>query len=151
MSLFLIILSKVRHFFTYKDPILPHPRVPKGSYDFTLLKIPVLSSFINCVHGFFTQSNLKNVLIEYFKLRFSTSSAVGSAAGSNHVKMWTAERIVAILNVPALGLPFLFTTPLTDAIFCTVLVVHFHWGKSMFVTRSVKLSKYSKFIFFSKF
>ncbi len=64
-----------------------------------------------------------------FILRFSTSSVVESAAGSNHVKMWTAERIVAILNVPALGLPFLFTTPLTDAIFCTVLVVHFHWGK----------------------
>jgi hypothetical protein len=42
--------------------------------------------------------------------------------------MWTAERVVALLNFPAITVPFLYTTPLTDALFCTVLVVHFHWG-----------------------
>ena len=63
--------------------------------------------------------------------RFSTSNAVSSAVGSNHVKMWTMERVVAILNMPAILVPFLYTTPLTDAIFCTTLVVHFHWGKNI--------------------
>jgi hypothetical protein len=65
--------------------------------------------------------------------------------------MWTAERVVAILNLPALALPFLFTTPLTDAIFCTVLVVHFHWGKSEKFTLYVCVSqpKSIRYPFFS--
>jgi len=106
------------------------------------LRVTLLPCQVNCVFPFLSNFKfpfddnivmlnidfIQSYLIE-FTHRFSTSSVVGSAAGSNHVKMWTAERVVAILNIPALALPFVITTPLTDAIFCTVLVVHFHWGK----------------------
>ena len=32
------------------------------------------------------------------------------------------------LQVPAVILPFLHTTPITDAVFCTLAVLHSHWG-----------------------
>ena len=51
---------------------------------------------------------------------------------SDHVKLWTGEKVVSVLNFPAIGIPLLYTTPLTDAIFCTVLVLHFHWGEILF-------------------
>jgi hypothetical protein len=50
-------------------------------------------------------------------------------SSGDHVKMWTAEKAVSILNFPAIILPFIYTTPLTDAFFCTVLVLHWHWGE----------------------
>ena len=46
---------------------------------------------------------------------------VGSRAMSgNHVKIWSAEKAVSLAMVPAVILPFVWTTPLTDAIFCTL-------------------------------
>jgi len=30
--------------------------------------------------------------------------------------------------MPAVILPFLHTTPITDAVFCTLAVLHSHWG-----------------------
>ena len=67
--------------------------------------------------------------------RFSTSSAVRSSG--DHVPYWTAEKIVSVLNFPAIGIPLVYTTPLTDGIFCTVLVLHFYWGK---ILTTVKLT-----------
>ena len=48
-------------------------------------------------------------------------SAPGNRAmSSNHPQLWTAEKLVSLAMVPAIVLPFVWTTPLTDAIFCTL-------------------------------
>eukprot|EP00088_Acartia_fossae_P015518 TRINITY_DN18515_c0_g1_i1.p1 TRINITY_DN18515_c0_g1~~TRINITY_DN18515_c0_g1_i1.p1 ORF type:complete len:146 (-),score=22.87 TRINITY_DN18515_c0_g1_i1:114-551(-) len=60
------------------------------------------------------------------QLSFATSSVRPSSG--DHVKMWTAERVVSIAQVPAVILPFMFTNPVTDAMFCTLAVLHSHWG-----------------------
>ena len=38
---------------------------------------------------------------------------------SNHPKIWSAEKLVSLAMVPIVIVPFVWTTPLTDAIFCT--------------------------------
>jgi len=59
-------------------------------------------------------------------LTFATSQPKKSSG--DHVKMWSAERVVSAAQVPAVILPFLHTTPITDAVFCTLAVLHSHWG-----------------------
>ena len=56
------------------------------------------------------------------------TSAVQRMSGSDHVRLWTAERLVSLGQIPAFIGPLVVTTPLTDAIFCTALVLHSHWG-----------------------
>ena len=49
------------------------------------------------------------------------AQALGSRAmSSSHPKIWAAEKLVSLAMVPALIVPFVWTTPLTDAIFCTL-------------------------------
>ena len=60
------------------------------------------------------------------QLTFATSSV--RASSGDHVKMWSAERVVSMAQVPACILPFIVTTPMTDAMFCTLAVLHSHWG-----------------------
>ena len=67
---------------------------------------------------------------------FATSSVRPSSG--DHVKMWTAERAVSLAQVPACILPFMVTTPLTDAIFCTLAVLHSHWGIEALVVDYVR-------------
>ena len=57
-----------------------------------------------------------------------SSSRLGGGSG-DHVGMWTAERVVSALCIPGMLLPLAMTNPVTDAIFCTLLVVHSHWGE----------------------
>ena len=62
---------------------------------------------------------------------FSTcSSRAMSGAGSDHVKMWTLEKVVSFMQIPCFIVPFMLTNPVTDAVFCTLLVLHSHWGKT---------------------
>merc|ERR1719158_545671 len=56
-------------------------------------------------------------------LSFATSTARQSSG--DHVRMWTAEKIVSLAQVPAIIIPFLHTTPVTDALFCTLAVVDY--------------------------
>ena len=49
-----------------------------------------------------------------------TSVPGNRAMSSNHPQIWTAEKLVSLAMVPAIVLPFVWTTPLTDAIFCTL-------------------------------
>ena len=49
-----------------------------------------------------------------------TNVAGSRAMSSNHPQIWTAEKVVSLACVPAIILPFMWTTPLTDAIFCTI-------------------------------
>ena len=51
----------------------------------------------------------------------STNNAIATRAmSSNHPQIWTAEKLVSLAMVPAIIVPFMWTTPLTDAIFCTL-------------------------------
>jgi len=72
------------------------------------------------------------------QLSFATS--VSRPSSGDHVKMWTAERAVSIAQVPAVILPFLYTTPLTDALFCTLAVLHSHWGVEAIVVDYIRPS-----------
>ena len=56
----------------------------------------------------------------------------------DHVKLWTAEKVVSAVAVPGLILPFVYTTPLTDALFCTLFVMHAHWGIEAIVVDYVR-------------
>merc|ERR1712107_354485 len=67
---------------------------------------------------------------------FATSSVRPSSG--DHVKMWTAERAVSLAQVPACIVPFMYTTPLTDAIFCTLAVLHSHWGVEAIVVDYIR-------------
>ena len=49
-----------------------------------------------------------------------TTVSGNRAMSSNHPQLWTAEKLVSLAMVPAIVLPFVWTTPLTDAIFCTL-------------------------------
>ena len=46
----------------------------------------------------------------------------------------------SFLQVPAVILPFLYTTPLTDALFCTLAVLHSHWGVEAIVVDYIRPS-----------
>jgi len=69
-------------------------------------------------------------------LTFATTPQRKSSG--DHVKMWSAERLVSGLQVPALILPFLYTTPVTDAMFCTLAVLHSHWGVEAIVVDYIR-------------
>jgi len=56
---------------------------------------------------------------------FATSPQRSSG---DHVKLWTAEKVVSAAQVPAILIPFMHTTPITDAMFCTLAILHSHWG-----------------------
>ena len=59
----------------------------------------------------------------------------------DHVKLWTAERFVSLAQIPALIVPFVWTNFGTDVAFCTLAVLHSHWGKlhSVFKRNSSKI------------
>ena len=61
--------------------------------------------------------------------QYLATTAVNNHGSGDHVKMWSAERLVSVVQIPGLIVPFLWTTPATDALFCTVAVLHSHWGK----------------------
>ena len=60
-----------------------------------------------------------------FPRPFSTSSVSRS---EDHVFEWKVHRLLSIAQIPMFIVPFIWTNPVTDAIFCTLLVVHSHWG-----------------------
>ena len=60
----------------------------------------------------------------------TTSPALQHGSG-DHTKMWSAERFVSLIQIPAVIVPFMWTTPATDALFCTLAVLHSHWGMYM--------------------
>merc|ERR1712029_915113 len=66
------------------------------------------------------------------KTQLSTTAVRSSG---DHVKLWTAERAVSAIIIPGFIGPFLYTTPLTDAILCT-----FHWGVEAIVVDYIRPS-----------
>ena len=75
------------------------------------------------------------------QLSFATSSAMQSSG--DHVRMWTAEKVVSLAQVPAIIIPFLHTTPATDALFCTLAVLHSHWGIEAIVVDYIRPSLFN--------
>ena len=59
--------------------------------------------------------------------KFLATTAVQQSG--DHVKLWTAERFVSLAQIPALIVPFVWTNFGTDVAFCTLAVLHSHWGK----------------------
>jgi len=70
------------------------------------------------------------------QLTFATTSV--RASSGDHVRMWTAEKVVSAAQVPAIIIPFLHTTPLADAVFCTLAVLHSHWGVEAIVVDYIR-------------
>lgn len=68
------------------------------------------------------------------------TTAVSKMSGTDHVRLWTAERLVSLGQIPAFVGPIVYTTPLTDAIFCTALVLHSHWGIEAIVVDYIRPS-----------
>jgi len=75
------------------------------------------------------------------QLSFATSTARQSSG--DHVRMWTAERAVSIAQIPAILIPFFHTTPMTDALFCTLAVLHSHWGIEAIVVDYIRPSLFN--------
>jgi len=75
------------------------------------------------------------------QLSFATSTAKQSSG--DHVRMWTAERAVSLAQIPAIVIPFLHTTPATDALFCTLAVLHSHWGIEAIVVDYIRPSLFN--------
>jgi len=69
---------------------------------------------------------------------FSTTLAKKSSG--DHVKMWTAERLVSIAQIPICIVPFMWTNPINDAIFCTLAILHSHWGIEAIVVDYIRPS-----------
>jgi len=74
-------------------------------------------------------------------LSFATSAQRKSSG--DHVRMWTAERAVSVAQIPAILIPFLHTTPMTDALFCTLAVLHSHWGIEAIVVDYIRPSLFN--------
>ena len=107
-----------------------------------LLKhLPILSS---------STSNGSIVPQTYFS---TSSSRAMSGAGSDHVKMWTLEKVVSFMQIPCFIVPFMLTNPVTDAIFCTLLVLHSHWGEidAAESCDSFEYSYFHGFVFFHRY
>ena len=68
----------------------------------------------------------------------TTSPALQHGSG-DHTKMWSAERFVSLIQIPAVIVPFMWTTPATDALFCTLAVLHSHWG--MYIHTCAKIGE----------
>ena len=85
---------------------------------------PVTTSF----SGIIPQQQQQQLLRSQNWAQVRSLSTTPVSRSGDHVKLWTAEKIVSGVAVPGLILPFIYTTPLTDALFCTLFVMHAHWG-----------------------
>lgn len=72
--------------------------------------------------------------------QYLATSAVVKSGSGDHAKMWTAEKVVSLIQIPALVVPFMWTTPVTDALFCTLAVLHSHWGVEAIVVDYIRPS-----------
>jgi len=73
----------------------------------------------------------------------SFSTTLAKKSSGDHVRMWTAERVVSLSQIPICVVPFLYTTPLTDALFCTLAILHSHWGIEAIVVDYIRPSLFN--------
>ena len=80
--------------------------------------------------GEFTFSRLTKRLVSQRRPREDVDCREGrvSRSGTCSLLYCTHQTPDTRHQVPAVILPFLHTTPATDALFCTLAVLHSHWG-----------------------
>jgi len=88
--------------------------------------------------GLARQSLAQNKMLGKQLPAVSFATSVQRQSSGDHVRMWSAERLVSLAQVPAIIIPFLHTTPLTDALFCTLAVLHSHWGVEAIVVDYIR-------------
>jgi len=87
-------------------------------------------------HGLAAFAARKQAIKQVPAVSFATSPQQRSSG--DHVRLWTAERFVSAAQIPAIIIPFVHTTPLTDAIFCTLAILHSHWGVEAIVVDYIR-------------
>jgi len=92
-----------------------------------------------------SRSGLRSNLLSSHKLLPATSfsTTLAKKSSGDHVRMWTAERVVSLAQLPICVVPFLHTTPLTDALFCTLAILHSHWGVEAIVVDYIRPSLFN--------
>lgn len=79
------------------------------------------------------------VLQNNFDIRnFSLSAPRQSAAGSDHSKLWTAERALSAALLPLLPAAIAFPSQILDSLLAISIVMHAHWGLEAVVTDYVR-------------
>lgn len=101
-----------------------------------MLASSLMRQQIRCLQQFSKQTLIQKPKTTLIPAQYLATSAVHKSASGDHVKLWTAERLVSVAQIPALVVPLIWTTPMTDAIFCTLAVLHSHWGKTFFCIAS---------------
>merc|ERR1712141_635707 len=118
----------------------------ESSFTSKMLAATLMKQQTRCLQGLTRQiisqnsklpknSNATNTLVPSQYL--ATTSVLKSG---DHTKLWSAEKLVSALQIPAVIVPFMVTTPATDAIFCTMAVLHSHWGVEAIVVDYIRPS-----------
>jgi len=66
---------------------------------------------------------------------FSTSP---TAMSGDHSKVWSMEKGVSLALVPGIIVPFIYTTPVTDGIFCAMMTLHSFWHTEAMVVDYIR-------------
>merc|ERR1719445_741483 len=80
-----------------------------------------------------------NGVLSANKINNSTLVPARQMSG-DHVRLWSLERAVSVLQIPCFIVPFMWTNPMTDAVFATLLVLHSHWGVEAIVVDYIRPS-----------
>jgi hypothetical protein len=54
------------------------------------------------------------------------------------IRVWSMEKGVSALLVPGIIVPFLYTTPVTDGIFCAMMTLHSYWHTEAMVVDYIR-------------
>merc|ERR1712018_115019 len=125
-------------FVTPRRPIIYHTK---------MLASTLMRQHSRCLSGLsrqiLSQKNVKLPKNSLVPTQCLTTSPALQHGSGDHTKMWSAERFVSVLQIPALIVPFLYTTPATDAMFCTLAVLHSHWGVEAIVVDYIRPSLFN--------
>jgi succinate dehydrogenase (ubiquinone) membrane anchor subunit len=69
-----------------------------------------------------------------------------SSSGGDHVKLWTAEKIVSASFLPIIPLAFIFPSCTMDYLLAFTIAIHSHWGIEAIVVDYVRPSVFGDFI-----
>uniref|UniRef100_A0A131XJC6 Succinate dehydrogenase [ubiquinone] cytochrome b small subunit n=1 Tax=Hyalomma excavatum TaxID=257692 RepID=A0A131XJC6_9ACAR len=69
-----------------------------------------------------------------------------ASADSNYVKIWKAERILAVSMIAIVPGAFMFPSPVMDCLFAISATMHMHWGLETIVVDYVRPALFGNFI-----
>lgn len=94
----------------------------------SLMQVGRVSNQQNIARLAVTRSAVSNNL-------FSTSP---TSMSGDHSRVWSMEKGVSALLVPGIIVPFLYTTPVTDGIFCAMMTLHSYWHTEAMVVDYIR-------------